>query len=605
MSYSAAHDLKEQVRQATDIVDLIGSYLELQRQGRNYVALCPWHGDSRPSLQINPERQTWKCWPCDVGGDIFSFVMRRENVDFPGAVKLLAERAGIDILPVSIPRAKPGSPDDKATLYKALAWAEQQFHRCLLESSEAASARQYLQSRHVNDESIRRYRIGYAPQQWQWLLDRAKTTSFSPAVLEAVGLAIKNERGRVYDRFRGRVMFPIRDPQQRPIAVGGRILPELADERSAKYINSPETRLYTKSEQLYGLDVVRDQVAKQRHVLVMEGYTDVVIARQAGMDNVVAVCGTALGGRHIQLLRRYVDRVTLVLDGDEAGQKRAAEVLELFIASQVELRIATLPDGLDPCDFVLQRGAEALQALVDQSADALDFHVDRVTEGIDLARDTHRATRAIQRILQTLSRAPRLQGDTSTELRLREQQTLGRLSRMFQVDEQTLRQQLTSLRTKARPAVGSASASANESPKSTLDSWDHELFALLIRCPDAIAAVIENLSVDDMRTESSRSLLGVYQQLEAAGAIADYQRVMDTVEDPSLKNILVELADAAERMEASDSDLQLRDLLAAYASRRQQRQRRQQLAQLQTGNLDEKEELELLNRLIESKKHDS
>jgi DNA primase len=143
-------------------------------------------------------------------------------------------------------------------------------------------------------------------------------------------------------------MFPIRDPQQRPIALGGRILPELADERAAKYINSPETRLYTKSEHLYGLDVVRDQVAKQRHVLVMEGYTDVVIARQAGIDNVVAVCGTALGPRHIRLLKRYADRVTLVLDGDDAGQKRAAEVLELFIASQVELRIVTLAQGLDP-----------------------------------------------------------------------------------------------------------------------------------------------------------------------------------------------------------------------------------------------------------------
>ena len=194
MSYSAAHDLKEQVRQATNIVDLLGSYLQLQRKGRFYVALCPWHDDARPSLQVNPERQSWKCWPCDVGGDVFSFVMRRENIDFSGALKMLAERAGIEITPSSARQAKPGSPDDKATLYKAIAWAEQQFHKYLLESHDAAAARQYLQSRSITEESIQRYSIGYAPNEWQWLLDRAKTTPYSPAVLEAVGLAIRNER---------------------------------------------------------------------------------------------------------------------------------------------------------------------------------------------------------------------------------------------------------------------------------------------------------------------------------------------------------------------------------------------------------------------------
>ncbi len=605
MSYSAAHDLKEQVRQATNIVDLLGSYLQLQRKGRFYVALCPWHDDARPSLQVNPERQTWKCWPCDVGGDVFSFVMRRENIDFSGALKMLAERAGIEITPSSARKAEPGSPDDKATLYKAIAWAEQQFHKCLLENHDAAAARQYLQSRSITDESIRRYSIGYAPNEWQWLLDRAKSTPYSPAVLEAVGLAIRNERQRVYDRFRGRIMFPIRDPQQRPIALGGRILPELADERAAKYINSPETRLYTKSEHLYGLDVVRDQVAKQRHVLVMEGYTDVVIARQAGIDNVVAVCGTALGPRHIRLLKRYADRVTLVLDGDEAGQKRAAEVLELFIASQVELRIVTLAQGLDPCDCILQNGAEAFNTLVEQASDALDHHVKRVTSGIDLVNDTHRATQALQQILHTLSRAPRLQDDTTTVLRLREQQTLSRLSRMFHVDELTLRQQLTNLRLKSKPHWDAKSDDTSPDVAQPLDSWEHELFALLLRHPDALAAVLENLHPADLRTASARALFQVYHDLEASGSVADYQRLMDAIEDATLKNILVELVEANERMEADDSELQLRELLAAFAARRQEKARRQHLADLESGTLAEEEELDLLKTLFASKKHDS
>ena len=246
MSFPAADDLKERVREATDIVALIGSHLQLEPRGSQLVALCPFHDDTNPSLRVNPDRQSWKCWACDAGGDVFSFVMRRENVDFPGALRILAEQAGIEWKPHG-PKATPGSPNDKATLYKAMAWAELQFHRCLLESTEAAAAREYLQQRHINADSIELYRIGYAPNEWQWLSNRARSTSWTPAVLEALGLVIRKDNGRTYDRFRGRVMFPIRDTQNRPIAVGGRILPQFKDDSSAKYINSPETRLYTKA----------------------------------------------------------------------------------------------------------------------------------------------------------------------------------------------------------------------------------------------------------------------------------------------------------------------------------------------------------------------
>ena len=455
MSFPAANDQKERVREATDIVDFIGSYLQLTQKGRDLVAICPFHDDNRPSLRVNPARQSWKCWSCDAGGDVFSFVMRRENVEFGEALRILAERAGIELHSHG-PKVVPGSPNDKATLYKAMAWAEIQFHRCLLESAEAAMARQYLQQRSISEQSIETYRIGFAPNQWQWLIDRAKSTSWSPAILEALGLVIRNEQGRTYDRFRGRVMFPIRDIQDRPIAVGGRILPELQDENAAKYINSPETRLYTKSEQLYGLNLCRESLAQAgrenrlRNVVVMEGYTDVVVSRQEGMETPVAVCGTALTAKHVRLLKRYTDRVTLVLDGDEAGQKRAAEVLELFVAGQLELRMVSLPDQLDPCDFVLQNGSEALEDLVVQSPDALDYCVHREIRGIDLQRDSIRADAALQRILATLSKAPKSQQDTAAGFRLREQQILGRLARMFRVDEGLLREQIMTLRSRAR-----------------------------------------------------------------------------------------------------------------------------------------------------------
>ena len=189
MSLSAAYDQKEQVRQAIDIVDLVGSYLTVHRRGNRYEAICPWHDDKRPSLQINQQRQSWKCWVCDIGGDIFSFVMRREGIEFREALEMLADRAGVQLQTrhTGAPVA-PGSPEDKTTLYRATAWAENQFHECLCRQPEAEAARRYLDERGITQENIERFHIGFSPDRWQWLLDRARTTPFTPEVLAAAGL---------------------------------------------------------------------------------------------------------------------------------------------------------------------------------------------------------------------------------------------------------------------------------------------------------------------------------------------------------------------------------------------------------------------------------
>ena len=434
-SFALSQDAKERVRQATDLVDLVGSYHVLRRQGRGYVALCPWHDDTRPSLQISPERQTWKCWVCDLGGDIFTFVQQQEGVGFREALEMLAERAGVTLPSSAAPATKTGDPNDKPTLYKAAKWAADQFHRCLLESSAAAPAREYLAKRGISQESILRHGIGFAPKQFTWLADQGAKAGHSQLVLEAVDL-LRRKDGGAYDFFRGRVMFPIRDSQSRPIAFGGRILPQWADD-TAKYLNSSETRLFVKSENLYALDLVREAVQKSghRHLVIVEGYTDVVVALQAGMDNVVAVLGTALGPRHLRLLRRYADRLTLVLDGDDAGQKRTNEVLEMFVAEQLDLRVASLPAGLDPADYVQQRGVDAFRDLVEQAPDALQHKLQAVTAGLDPA-DLHGAHQALEDVLRMLAAAPRLGDDSAGgAARLREQQVLARLAREFQLPE--------------------------------------------------------------------------------------------------------------------------------------------------------------------------
>ena len=608
MSFSATPDIKEQVKQATDIVDLIGADMPLRRQGRMFVALCPWHADSRPSLQVNPDRQTWRCWVCDIGGDAFSYVMQRESgISFREALEMLAERAGI---PLSTHGRKitPGSPDDKNTLYKAMAWAEDQLHRCLLESPEAEPARDYLHKRGIDHASIVRYHIGFWPNQSHWLMDRSKTTSYSPQILEAVDLVGRGDYG-YYDRFSGRVIFSIRDAQSRPIALGGRILPEFAKERSAKYINSRETRLFTKSEHLYGLDLARERAHRSRQIVVMEGYTDVVIARQFGLENCVAVLGTALGAKHLSILRRYADCVILVLDGDDAGQRRAGEVLELFIASQLELRIVTLPEGLDPCDFLLQRGAEALAQEIENAVEALEHHVRKLTTGFNPAHDTQRANRALEEILLTISKAPRLSSETTSALRLREQQTLSRLARTFVVDESALRDRLAELRRKqtsfAQPPQGSAAGAAvpaGDKRYESLSGWDRELFIVLLQNPTAISVVMENVAADDLANDTARQLLGWYCELEAQGELPDLACLLNHIDSPGLKNILVELEDDRERREAVDAKMQLSHLLDAYRRRQLEAERRGQLLRLEQRQLNDKEELELLTRLIEGRR---
>ena len=276
--------------------------------------------------------------------------------------------------------------------------------------------------------------------------------------MEAVGiLARPAEGGNLYDRFKGRLLFSIRDAQGRPVGIGGRVLPELGTTSPAKYVNSPETPLFTKSKLLYGLDLAREALRKNRTALVMEGYTDVIVAHQYGFQNAVAVLGTALGESHIRLLKAHADRIVLVLDGDEAGTKRANEVLELFVAQQADLRILTLPEDLDPCDFLHKYGAEAFsELLATKAVDALDHAYEVATRGIDVERDVHGVGRAIERLLGILAKAPRLSGDTRGDARIQEQKIVQRLAAKFRVDEQELRRRLTALRRrseKPRPAA--------------------------------------------------------------------------------------------------------------------------------------------------------
>ena len=522
VSLRSSFDAKEQIRQAIDIVDLVGGVVQLRRQGRNYVGLCPWHDDSRPSLQVNPERQSFKCWVCDIGGDVFSFIMKMEGVEFPEALAMLADRAGISLEKThraDKPAASPDSPEtqgvpDKRTLYQAMAWAERQYHDCLLTNAEAEPARKYLQERGITPASIEQFQLGFSPTDRDWILQCAGGSPQRARVLEAVGLLARPAAGgSLYDRFKGRLLFSIRDAQGRPVGLGGRVLPGLSDTSPAKYVNSPETPLFAKSHLLYGLDIAREAIRKSRTAMVMEGYTDCIVAHQYGFDNAVAVLGTALGEAHIRILKRFADRIVLVLDGDEAGQRRAKEVLELFVAQEVDLRILTLPDELDPCDFLQSRGRRpSRNCLEKETVDALSHAVRSETRGIDRQRDVHASSQALERLVAIVAKAPRLGHGTSGASRLREQKILEQLAFMFRVDEAEVRRHLTSVRGAGRarrrrpgrkrrpPAI----ATWRQAEK--IEPCERELLGLLLGHPEHWPAVLSRVRAEQFLSPACRKI---------------------------------------------------------------------------------------------------
>jgi len=610
-------EIKERVRQATDIVDLIGRYGEMRRQGRNWVIRCPWHDDRRPSLQVNPARQSWKCWVCNVGGDVFSFLMKRENLDFPAALRMLAERAGIPI--EQLGPSKGGlNRDQKAALLEAMQWAVELYHQHLLHSDEAEAARLYLRDRGLLPPAIEAFRIGYAPDQWSWLLDRANKTGHESKVLKDIGLAQQRDQGGFYDFYRGRLIFPIFDVQNRAISLGGRILPEIAQREetmgrhAAKYINGPETPIYTKSDNLFGLNLVRPAVEKSRHLVVVEGYTDVIMAWQAGLQNVVAVQGTALNERHIRLIRRFADRVTLVLDGDEAGIRRTNEILNLFVAQDMDLRVMVPPEGLDPCDYLLKYSATPFVELLERAEDALDYKVRVETTGFDPLKDMQRASQALTNILSTIAQTPRSQVLASGQRHLREQQLLARLASRFQVEPWSVSNRLQELRQRQagqeRSYLGQdgPEAQVHETQTAWLDprkwDWKHlEVLELLVLQPDLVELVVERVPLEWFSDPTSREIYRLYCSCYEDGVTADFAQVSNRTDDPELQNILVSLDELAqEKSQRANLNVEERmtTVLDWFYHEEVKATQRQTRAQLEEHKLDEDQELAQLQALI-------
>ncbi|HAT68644.1 MAG TPA: DNA primase [Candidatus Yonathbacteria bacterium] len=378
----------EEIKSRLNIVDIAGGYLKLEKAGGNFKACCPFHSERSPSFFISPARQTYHCFGCNRGGDLISFVEEIEGLDFSGALKVLADRAGIELT-----REKAGSKetrDEREALHRALDLATKFYEAVLPKFPDAVT---YLHDRGLTDETIKNFRVGFAPDEWRSLGDFLAKKGISEEVMEQAGLIVRSPKG-FYDRFRGRVMFPIADSSGRIIAFSGRILKEgegktLGASASAKYVNSPETEVFHKSRALFGFYQAKDAMRRADACVLVEGQMDLILSHQAGVTNAVASSGTALTAEHLTLIKRFTNNIVLAFDADDAGLSAAHRAIGLALSQDMTVRIAKLPRGLDPADMALKDPA-AWQTAVREAKQVIDFYLELLPE-LYTDKDTLRA----------------------------------------------------------------------------------------------------------------------------------------------------------------------------------------------------------------------
>jgi DNA primase len=590
-------ELKKQIKAANDIVEVVSAYTTVHPAGKLFKALCPFHNDTRPSLQIDRQWQNYHCWVCQQRGDVFDFVMKFEKVEFPEALRILAEKAGIRLDPAA------QSPEDqtRGRLLDAMRWAEAKYQACYLDDPLAEGARDYVGGRKLSGTTVRQFGLGFAPVSGDWLVRHAARDGVPPDVLVDVGLiAARDENRGYFDRFRDRVMFPIRDVRGQTVGFGGRILPGSAlAARGPKYYNSAETPLFRKSDLIYGLDLARHPGSAEGFLAVVEGYTDVMMAHQCGVTNVVATMGTALTVQHVLQLRRYVPKVVLVFDGDEAGDAAADKALELFWAQHdFGIAVTTLPDGKDPCDLLSAPGGpEAFVGSLKSATDVLQFKLDSL-----LRRHTEpsieNTKRIVDSVLGVLALAPSI---PSASAQVKQELLVSRLAHRLGLRQETVWARLAELRRERQrsdPRPVAPAKPAAEGPRSgPAQRAEQQLLELLLAEPGLVPVAAEGVPPETLSHTGLRRMLSELYALQAAGQTPDF----DALRVRLIEIDRPDLVEAALRLQfkgrhTNDRPEYLRRVIDWFATNRLMAQKKTIKDQLATATGDDEQTMELLRR---------
>ncbi len=537
-----SEQLIQQVQQATDIIDLIGQYVALTRKGKEFLGLCPFHADKRPSMNVSPTKQIFKCFSCGAGGDVFKFLSLYEKCSFPEAVELLADKANIPLPKDGAPanNAEPGL--SKNDLIRVMTAASEFFCKQLF-SPAGKHALAYARDRGFTDESLERFRIGYAPDEWNAFQDVGRGKGFSEAQMLTAGMLSRSEKsGKCYDRFRNRLIFPILDPANNVIAFGGRAL---SPEERAKYLNSPESPLFDKSSQLYALNWAREQIVSTGTAVIVEGYLDALIPIQAGVGNVVASLGTALTDRHVRLLSRYAKEAVLVFDADQAGAAAAQRALEIFLAQQIHVRVATIPEGKDPCDFCLSAGPEALQTLIDEAPDALHYVWDNKLAQYKAAGDNLAVRKQVVDEFLTLVASSSAYGAIDE---IRRGQLAQHIGHMLNIPATQLQQQMRHLSRRVR--TQNTPQAPTQQSLNTMHGLSRNperiVLEVLLNEPDLFGSVSDSISPEDFAAPQAQAIARRVWALGEDGRLA-FDNIQGCAEMADHSELLADLALAGER----------------------------------------------------------
>ncbi|TSC85508.1 MAG: DNA primase [Parcubacteria group bacterium Gr01-1014_8] len=454
-------DTVQQIKDRLSIQDVVSGYVKLERAGSSMRARCPFHAERTPSFHVSPERGTYHCFGCGVGGDIFSFVQAIEGVDFKGALRILAERAGVKI---EYRGGRKEDRDDKDRLFEVLDAAT-----IFYQSQLNDTAREYLKKRGVNDETIRSFRLGWAGDAWSDASDFLKQKKFTEREILDAGLAKKNEKGNLTDKFRNRIVFPIADSAGRIIGFSGRTFGEKASPEAPKYLNSPETPLFQKSKVLYGFDRAKQSIRKHNFAVLVEGQMDLLLSHQAGWGNTVAVSGTAFTSQHATLVHRMAENLVIALDSDQAGIKAAGKAARAALAAGLNVKVAALPSDTDPADLILKEGAEAWKTAIREAKDIITFLLDVLQKHAPMRDKFRRAVETI--VLPFLSD---VQSPIAREQYLRE------IAQRLGVSESAVSEALAKVPVSPEFSPGGANIETQPKKNANISDRARNAFALLL-----------------------------------------------------------------------------------------------------------------------------
>lgn len=576
-----ADHILEQIRQNNDIVEVIGSYFPLKRAGANFRALCPFHKEKTPSFNVNPQKQIWHCFGCGAGGDVFTFVMKFENLDFISAVRRLAERTGVR-LEFEETASEPNR-DQKELLFRLHEQVAEFFHQTLLKEKSAEPARAYLKKRGITADVVKRWRLGYSPDAWDALIQWAASRKFSAELLETAGLALRRERGDgFYDRFRGRLMFPICDEQGRVVAFSGRILTDAKDQ--PKYVNSPETPIFQKGKILFALDKAKRAILDEKFAIVCEGQVDTISCHEAGMTNVVAPQGTALTEQHARILKRYAEEVVLMFDADAAGQNAVVRSAEPLWEAGLVIRVAVLPQGHDPDSFVKEMGAEKLKNLITKAPSFFVYLLEHLSKQYDPNTDGGKVQIA-QQMAAWLARIP------NPVLFARYAQEA---SKRLQLTGTSIEQEILKLRRRLPHLQARTEASETRSPSYPAEEL---LLQLMLTDERIVDVVAERLDRAWLTQSAPGKLIGYIVDLQIGRRWDGSDTLLNQVSDEEEKRLLAELMLTAQPKTAGVQATT--DCLAALERRALEQQLRELRKQLSQPDLTKSATVALQQQVLD------